>query len=344
MAVVLTVVLYRRQPPTQPLSQRFDARTVTIGRAPGNDWVLPDPDAHLSKRHCVLQHQGDRWLVTDTSTNGVWVNRAPTPLGAGHSAVLKDGDLLMLGDYEVAVGIVAEETIAEPEASAAPAAGEAPPRTKGTPTRAMPPGSLPPPLGAEGDLAAFHAFLAGAGVPATTVAPGAEPEVMRGVGETFRALAGGLRELLAARAAMKSAFRIEQTVIRSGDNNPLKFAMDVDQVVAALIAGLRPGYMAPLDAIEQSFDDLKSHEVAMLAAAEGAVLALLRELAPEAIEAQAESKGSLLEALVPGARKARSWEVYEERYREIVESAMQDVNGIFHRAFARSYEERVKDL
>lgn len=50
--------------------------TLSIGRAAGNDWVLPDPERLLSKTHCVIAATGGRYLLTDLSTNGVFVNGA----------------------------------------------------------------------------------------------------------------------------------------------------------------------------------------------------------------------------------------------------------------------------
>ena len=46
----------------------------TIGRAQENDWVLPDPEQHLSRQHCVIERRGDGFCVVDTSANGVFVN------------------------------------------------------------------------------------------------------------------------------------------------------------------------------------------------------------------------------------------------------------------------------
>ena len=34
--------------------------TLSIGRGSGNDWVLPDPDRHLSKTHCVISIESGR--------------------------------------------------------------------------------------------------------------------------------------------------------------------------------------------------------------------------------------------------------------------------------------------
>ena len=85
----------------------------TIGRARENDWVLPDPEQHLSRQHCVIERRGDGFCLVDTSSNGVFVNGESTPLGRGHERGLRDGDRLQLGTYTLRVEI---------EGAAAPAA------------------------------------------------------------------------------------------------------------------------------------------------------------------------------------------------------------------------------
>lgn len=77
----------------------------TIGRAQENDWVLPDPEQHLSRQHCVIERRGAAWCVVDTSANGVFVNGEPVPVGRGHERGLGHGDRLQLGSYVIAVAI-----------------------------------------------------------------------------------------------------------------------------------------------------------------------------------------------------------------------------------------------
>ena len=128
MSLVLTIVSYRRQPMAQRLSQRFEAPVVTLGRGPDNDWTLPDPDQIISKKHCVLRIQGGRYTITDTSTNGVYINGSPQPVGNGQSEALADGDRLQLGEYEILVKVE----------GAAPADGAPPPVPQRAPLAASP--------------------------------------------------------------------------------------------------------------------------------------------------------------------------------------------------------------
>ena len=79
-----------------------------IGRAPDNDWVLPDEERYVSGYHAsVALHRG-RWVLTDRSSNGTYVNGAPKPLPTHTTYPLKDGDRLRIGDYEIAVRITPE--------------------------------------------------------------------------------------------------------------------------------------------------------------------------------------------------------------------------------------------
>lgn len=76
---------------------------LTIGRGKENDWVLPDPHRHLSKNHCLIEFIDGQFTVTDTSSNGVFLNNSGEPLGRDNSALLQDGDQLRLGPYEIEV-------------------------------------------------------------------------------------------------------------------------------------------------------------------------------------------------------------------------------------------------
>lgn len=70
---------------------------IRLGREPDNEVVLLDPK--VSRHHALLQQQGETFLLTDLgSSNGVFVNgkRIAAP------ASLKDGDILLLGDTQLA--------------------------------------------------------------------------------------------------------------------------------------------------------------------------------------------------------------------------------------------------
>ena len=52
----------------------------------------------------------------------------------------------------------------------------------------------------------------------------------------------------------------------------------------------------------------------------------------------------MLHSLLPAARKAKYWEMYEALYKEIAKDAADSFNGRYAREFARAYDEQVRKL
>jgi type VI secretion system protein len=113
----LTVVSYAGKP-CQGMSKRFDASRATVGRGGDNDWQLPDPEKHLSSRHCILEKRDNRYVIIDVSKNGVFLNNAEYALGNGSFADLADGDIIVIGDYQ----LHAEIEVASTQPTVPPAA------------------------------------------------------------------------------------------------------------------------------------------------------------------------------------------------------------------------------
>lgn len=84
----------------------FSVHGGSIGRAPDNDWVLPDPDRYISGHHASIDYRDGAYYLRDRSTNGVYVNKSEEPVGRGAPLRLYDGDELRMGDYVFDVSIV----------------------------------------------------------------------------------------------------------------------------------------------------------------------------------------------------------------------------------------------
>ena len=110
---------------------------------------------------------------------------------------------------------------------------------------------------------------------------------------------------------------------------------------------LRPvsggAYLPPVAAVRGGFDDLKAHQMAVMAGMQVALAALLRRFDPDTLEKRLKSQ-SVLDSILPAARKAKYWELYEELYKEIAREAEDDFQGLFGREFASAYERQVKKL
>jgi type VI secretion system FHA domain protein len=182
------------------------------------------------------------------------------------------------------------------------------------------------------------AFLRGGDI--RDVRPGDPVAAMEMLGATFRAIVSGLRQAMIARAAIKSEFRIEQTLIRSRGNNPLKFSADDDDAMKALLDAGRRTDMNAVDAVSDALRDIRLHEIATVAAMQSAVRALLEEFEPGKLRHAAE-RGGL--AFVPGQRKAQAWDEFEALHGKIIRALEDDFDSVFGKAFARAYERALGD-
>src|ERR1700752_1817892 len=94
----LILNLESSDPKLGPPARRIEvADHLTIGRGADNDLVLPAPDRHLSKNHCTIAFDGVGYTITDTSTNGVFLNNSPERLPRGTPMPLGEGNALRLG-------------------------------------------------------------------------------------------------------------------------------------------------------------------------------------------------------------------------------------------------------
>jgi len=93
--------------------KEFGVKGGTIGRSLESDWALEDSQRYLSGRHAAIDYRSGSYYIVDTSTNGVFVNDSPTPIGRAKPQRLFNGDRLRLGEYEMVVHL--DETDPEGE-------------------------------------------------------------------------------------------------------------------------------------------------------------------------------------------------------------------------------------
>lgn len=105
MALVLSFVKLPTGVSLPTTTHSFDESGGSIGRGDGNELTLPDPDRFLSSKHCHISCEGGQYYVSDTSTNGTFVNGAHEALGRGGKFALHNGNTLELGDYQFKVNV-----------------------------------------------------------------------------------------------------------------------------------------------------------------------------------------------------------------------------------------------
>lgn len=475
MALKLRVISDHYKALGKRSSRLFGVTGGRIGRSQDNDWILPDPDRYVSSHHCKVDFKAGRWILDDTSTNGVFINGSDTPASVEGSYTLQDGDRLRLGDYEVLVSIDERNDFAADESGQIPA----PPRVRNklavrtapkatdndlgeeldltdliTDSAIAPAPILPPPhrassssapldlesaLALDSDDLKAMAPMPAAPTPAKaprtafasllgesgehkTVAHGrkpeakpevkpeakaddwhmqtrpydrkalqaltssaalprpekAEPERLRRAAESGSAepssgveafcrgagidpanlpadtqnvlltLAGqmlresvlGLMDGLKGRSDLKSRLRLNQTTIQPGENNPLKFSASVDEAVLKLLDPHGSRYLGPIEAIRESFADIRTHQTALVDAIRAAVDELMNRIEPSELQERFD-RGLKRGPLLGATNKMKYWDLYTEFYQVLNQRSEQGLPTLFSEELARTYAEKV---
>lgn len=294
----------------------FDERGGSIGRVEGNDWVLPDAQNFVSSRHARVSARSGVFFLEDTSSNGTFINAPDRLASREEPQQLSDGDRLFIGDYEIIVQLI-------PSAAAAP-----------TQQPAAPPAVLG--LGTVDPMAAL-------GSSAPAAAPAAGKASQEQMAEIVRLAVQGLVAVLKSRAEVKNSFRLPMTNIKPVENNPLKFSSNADDALHSLFEKRNAGYLGPLEAIQEGFDDVTFHQTAVLAGIRAGFSAMLARLHPDKLEELYERKLKR-SAMLGIGNKAKYWELYRAQFEEIDRDREAHFQLLFGEDFAIAYNEHLQKL
>lgn len=264
---------------------------------------------------------------------------APAPIPAPQSGapILPEWDFLSDEPAPQAVPVPAPAVM--PEQARTPPAP--PPQQTLPPTPVAPAAPVPPAAQAApapaGD-AVLQAFLRGARLEHLRIDAEQAAAQMEHLGRSYRLMVEGLIDVLRARSSLKGEFRMQQTTIQPLENNPLKFAPNADEALMLLLRHGNRAFMAPDEAVKDSFDDLRAHQLAVMAGVQAAIHHLLERFEPKALEARLAPAGGLSGLL--SSRDARNWQQFTELYQNIAREAEDDFQDLFGREFSRAYEEQ----
>ena len=105
----LTLTVLRCPPAVTPETRTVTGGEFTAGRGPGVDWVLPDAEQVVSKRHFAAVFRAGAWQIIDHGANGTFLNRDTAPIGQGNARTLRNADRLRVGPYEIEVHLAEQE-------------------------------------------------------------------------------------------------------------------------------------------------------------------------------------------------------------------------------------------
>jgi len=233
------------------------------------------------------------------------------------------------------------EPVPPPLAHAAPEPPPPPPPPPAAIQAAPAQASAAPGIGASASLAAF---LEGAGLSHLKI-PEAEAEAfLRDTGAIVRASVEGLIGLLLARSELKKEMRAEdRTMVASRDNNPLKLMTDPREALGFLFDArerLSGAFLPPVQAVQDACDDIRVHEIALMAGMRAAFQGALKRFDPKLIEREADKqKGSF-----SLNKKVKLWDTFVAHHEKLSRDAEDDLLKVFGKEFLGTYMAQVKRL
>jgi len=219
---------------------------------------------------------------------------------------------------------------------------EPPPGVVASPQAAIVPSASASSEPTAGDSEILQALLRGLGLPDLQLKRSGV-QVAETVGAMLREATTGTMDVLMARALTKKESRIDMTMISASANNPLKFFPNPDSALTQMLTNTMVGYMPPVQSIRSAFDDLKAHELAVIAGMRAALAAVLHRFDPALIESRL-AVPSVMDKMMVSHRKAKLWDRLVVLYGEIAREADDDLQRLFGEKFSEAYEEQVARL
>lgn len=289
----------------------FDTQGGKIGNETANDWILLDD--FVSRKHATIKYKNDAYYIIDHSSNGtslLSMGNSEPHFFQNEEYQLNDGDILYIGDYDIQVNIEADKLE---------------PTNNDDFIKPIPPLSSPSIQKED----AIHAFLEGAGLdlPIEKL----DPDLMRNLGQAFRETIEGLIKLAEVRKKFKFANDIEETRFNGKMNNPLKIIQDPNMAIEIMLLQ-RKGYLSMLDAIQEGFEDIEAHLLAMGGGIMGGLNNTMKVFSPQKIENIVAQQNKLFNS------DGSKWKEFIKHYNEL------EINELLSKALAEAYEEQIERL
>ncbi|PSU34126.1 type VI secretion system-associated FHA domain protein TagH [Photobacterium lutimaris] len=446
MELILSVLSYHRftSDLVNKMSFSFNDKkdTYSIGRSSQSDWCLPDPERVISGQHAFIRCYPGEFLITDLSTNGLFINKSIEALGKDNVYRLNNGDILSLGDYEIEVSLFESATagsasqqhqisnadeikksmghvgipVKEQHFSNLQASGESSegpekpavinasrPEFNGGPEdsfaltlsdysepgsfneNAIPedwehmlgssitsppeaktnslddevdayrinesksrPGNTPERKLADNGLdnnlsPDAAAFIRGLGINPDMIPAGASELWWNELGIITQQLMAGLMDALHQRSIFKQNSRLNQTLFKRQENNPLKFSATIEDAIHNLLNRNSTSFLSADKAVNEAFRDLEKHEQALLAGVEGTVHGLVKLLSPDSISIRGREH-TLWQRITPSNTKSNNWDTYVAMYQRLEHDLDGASKAFYLDDFVKSYEAYLKGV
>ena len=160
----------------------------------------------------------------------------------------------------------------------------------------------------------------------------------------LRTAVRGVVDVLLSRSVLKREISLDTTMLVQRDNNPLKFFPDGDGALQQMLRGReQPATCPRRPRCEGAFDDIRRHELAVLAGMRAAHAAPARPLRSAGHQRAADARRGWLDWL-PARRKARQWDRLVALHAELARASADDLQALCGSAFNDAYERQANGL
>jgi predicted component of type VI protein secretion system len=297
---------------------------------------------YISRHHATVSYVEGVFRIASVGENGVGINDVVAKLPRLEARALAGGDRLYIDEYEIMVSITEAPVTGDSESQTAQwevvterTARESPAGT----TAIHRVHSVAP--HAENSVAGTFdvaAFLQAAGLDPQSVSPEMAPVL----GQIFRLVAQGMIDVLGARAQFRSQFHLPLTRVRASQNNPLKFAPTAEEALTAMFKTRARGYLPPLEAFEDAFDDIRFHLLATLAGMRAGLESMLKRLDPKRVQQLSDRRYQGF--LARFGAKRRYWDRYVDLFEEMTGNADAAFQQTYGEEFSSAYEQQLEEL
>jgi type VI secretion system protein len=189
----------------------------------------------------------------------------------------------------------------------------------------------------------FDLMLNEAGVPANLLDGRDKAAVAKEFGQMIQQFSQGIVETLATRSLVKSEFRLQQTMIRPTDNNPLKFSPSGTEALKIMMFADSSAYMSASRSVEEGFKDIQAHQLAMMSGIQAAFAHLLKRFEPDHLEGKFDRRPRHQKGLL-GRNKTDYWLEYRDFYEDICTMMEDEFQDLFSAEFGKAYEDQLRNL
>jgi predicted component of type VI protein secretion system len=365
MALRLEIISDHRQALGERSQVVFGLSGGVIGRAADNDWVLPDPNRFLSGHHARVLYREGSYVLEDTSTNGVYVNGGPAPLGRRRGHTIRDGDTVRIGEYlirarvdqievhtNLSASMVAVDRVVPLQAPALPTSddedidaslnleelllgdpsGTHPELAEETPEEKLQRARAAARARLEGNTpslfdvrSGLQTFCRGAGLDVARLPTDADSRMLLLAGQLLRETVLGLQDIVRVQRAFQRQNQID--VPPPDVDGPAPDSMAANDFLLRLLSGHDSHELDAVMLLRTFFADARRHDTALRPALREAVQAFLSYLDPSSISSRAQARGT----------QTGSWDIYGEIYRTLTNTPNGQLPHLFNEALGQAY-------